>query len=96
MALAGALTYPVYLLHEIWGWWLISVLSPWFPRPVVLVLALAAVFAGAYLVNRHLEQRFGPALGRWASRRVEAAGRLAGSAIRSAGRRPEPVASDRT
>ncbi|GAA3673543.1 acyltransferase [Arthrobacter ginkgonis] len=96
MALAGALTYPVYLLHEIWGWWLISVLSPVLPRPVVLVLALAVVFAAAYLVNRHLEQRFGPALGRWASRSVEAAGRLAGSAVRSAGRRPERVAPDRT
>jgi len=96
MALAGALTYPVYLLHEVWGWWLISLLSPVLPRPVVLAVALAAVFAAAYLVNRHLERRFGPALGRWSSRGVEAAGRLAAGAVRGPGRRMERVAPDRT
>lgn len=64
MALAGALTYPVYLLHEMWGWWLIDQLSPILPRPAVLGIVMAVVGVAAYLVHRLVEQRYGRALGK--------------------------------
>ncbi|MEE1620577.1 acyltransferase family protein [Zafaria sp. Z1313] len=72
MALAGALTYPVYLLHQVWGWWIIDQLSPWMPRWAVLPLVIAIVGAAAYLVHRHIERRFGRRLGQAATRLVEA------------------------
>ncbi|MFB0834056.1 acyltransferase family protein [Arthrobacter halodurans] len=68
MALAGALTYPVYLLHQVWGWWLIENLSPWLPRPLVLALTIGIVCAAAYLVHRTVEKRFGRGLGSFATR----------------------------
>jgi len=71
MALAGALTYPLYLLHQVWGWWLIDNLSPHLPRPVVLGLVLAVVGAAAYLVHRLVERRFGRTLGNKTTSLVE-------------------------
>jgi peptidoglycan/LPS O-acetylase OafA/YrhL len=88
LALAGALTYPVYLLHQVWGWWLIDLLSPALPRPLVLALVLAIVLTAAYLVHRHVEKRFGRRLGQFATRSVDALSGLA----RSAGRRAAPGA----
>ena len=58
MSVAGALTYPLYLVHEMWGWWIIRTvhhaLGPW---PSV---ALAAAFAVtlAWLIHRLIERRF--------------------------------------
>lgn len=64
LALAGALTYPIYLLHEIWGWWIIDQLSGHLPRPVILALAMAASGIAAYLVYRFVEQKIGRRLGK--------------------------------
>lgn len=64
MTLAGQLTYPVYLLHQLWGWWLIFLLSPYLPREVVLVLTLAAVLGAAWLLHRWVERPLGPRLQR--------------------------------
>lgn len=39
LVFAGALTYPVYLLHENWSWWMIGWLHPMLGRwPTVLVV----------------------------------------------------------
>lgn len=64
MALAGQLTYPVYLLHQLWGWWLIMLLSPHLPREAVLAIALAAVLGAAWLLHRWVERPLGPGLQR--------------------------------
>lgn len=64
LALAGALTYPIYLLHEIWGWWIIDQLSGYLPRPLVLMIAIGAAAVAAYLVYRFVEQTLGRRLGR--------------------------------
>ncbi|QCU77458.1 acyltransferase [Citricoccus sp. SGAir0253] len=71
--LAGALTYPLYLLHQLWGWYLIRLLSPHLPAAVVLALSLAAVLGAAWTVHRWVESPLGPrlqravtaGLGRW-------------------------------
>ncbi len=62
--LAGSLTYPVYLLHQLWGWWVIMLLSPVLPKEWVLALALAAVLGAAWLVHRWVETPLGPRLQR--------------------------------
>ena len=62
LALAGALTYPVYLLHEVWGWWLIKQLSPMLDPVAVLLIVLAVVLTAAYLVYRFVELRWGRVL----------------------------------
>ncbi|UUL77452.1 acyltransferase [Pseudarthrobacter sp. Fe7] len=58
MSIAGALTYPLYLVHEMWGWWIIkslhAVLGPW---PTVAV-ALAFSLTLAWLIHRIVERRF--------------------------------------
>ncbi|MEO9247609.1 acyltransferase [Citricoccus nitrophenolicus] len=64
MTLAGQLTYPVYLIHQLWGWWLIMLLSPHLPRELVLALSLAAVLAVAWTVHRWVERPLGPRLQR--------------------------------
>jgi peptidoglycan/LPS O-acetylase OafA/YrhL len=62
--LAGSLTYPVYLLHQLWGWWVIMLFSPVLPKEWVLALALAAVLGAAWLVHRWVETPLGPRLQR--------------------------------
>ncbi|NUL49137.1 acyltransferase [Cellulosimicrobium funkei] len=64
MTLAGQLTYPVYLVHQLWGWWLIMLLSPHLPREIVLAVSLAAVLAAAWTVHRWVERPLGPRLQR--------------------------------
>lgn len=76
LALAGALTYPLYLLHQVWGWWFISLLSPLLPAPVVLTLVLGIVGLAAYLVHRCVERRFGRVLGQRTTALVQAAADL--------------------
>ncbi|MGP5395826.1 acyltransferase family protein [Arthrobacter rhombi] len=71
LALAGALTYPIYLLHEIWGWWIIDQLSGYLPRPVVLMIAMGAAAVAAYLVYRFVEQTLGRRLGKAVTARVD-------------------------
>jgi len=58
MSIAGALTYPLYLVHEMWGWWIIKnlhgALGPW---PTVAI-ALAFSLTLAWLIHRIIERRF--------------------------------------
>lgn len=58
MSVAGALTYPLYLVHEMWGWWIIrtvhQALGPW---PSVAIAAAFAVTL-AWLIHRLIERRF--------------------------------------
>lgn len=57
---AGALTYPVYLIHEYWGWWLIGVLSPGANKWVTLFLAIGLSLLGASLIERFVERPLQP------------------------------------
>jgi hypothetical protein len=62
MTMAGALTYPVYLMHDNLGGYLISRthdrIGPW----GAVLVATAAVLVAAYLVQRFVEKPFGPKL----------------------------------
>ncbi|WP_448615642.1 acyltransferase family protein [Modestobacter sp. URMC 112] len=64
MVFAGALTYPVYLLHENLGWYLFhlygDVLGPW----AVLGVATASTLLAATAVHYAVERPFGPRLRR--------------------------------
>ena len=56
LSYAGALTYPLYLFHEVWGWWLISLLGPHMNKWLVLACAAALAVILAVLVERFVER----------------------------------------
>jgi peptidoglycan/LPS O-acetylase OafA/YrhL len=60
----GALTYPLYLLHEYWGLAVIRALTVHVPAAVALAAALAVVTAMAWVVHRYVEVPCGPRLRR--------------------------------
>lgn len=61
-SLAGNLTYPVYLLHQLWGWWIIWLLADHLPAPAVLATAICVVLVAAWCVHRWIERPWGPRL----------------------------------
>jgi peptidoglycan/LPS O-acetylase OafA/YrhL len=66
LAVAGAVSYPFYLLHPRIGFTLIR--NAWertgLPVPVLVVAAIAVLLVAAWLVHRLIERPFGPALRR--------------------------------
>lgn len=62
MAAAGALTYPLYLFHELWGWWIISQLHSVASKWAVLAIATACVLLIAWFVQRLVERPLGKLL----------------------------------
>lgn len=61
---AGALTYPLYLVHEYWGLWIVSMLYPTLPGRVVVAVAFLAVVALAWGVHCLVERPFAQPLRR--------------------------------
>ncbi|WP_182111781.1 MULTISPECIES: acyltransferase [unclassified Actinotalea] len=53
----GVLTYPLYLVHEYWGWWTIHLLHDAVPTPVALLAAVAVSLGLAWAVHRVVEKR---------------------------------------
>ncbi|WP_232790318.1 MULTISPECIES: acyltransferase [unclassified Streptomyces] len=66
LTVAGALTYPFYLLHEHLGWFVIRVLSRGLHMPpyLTLVAAVGSILVLAHLMHRFVEKPFGPRLKR--------------------------------
>ncbi|AGL17841.1 acyltransferase [Actinoplanes sp. N902-109] len=56
LTVAGALTYPLYLLHEYIGWTLIAALHPALGRYPTLALVVTIVLAAAWLMHRYVER----------------------------------------
>ncbi|MFL4473265.1 acyltransferase family protein [Paeniglutamicibacter sp. MACA_103] len=56
LGILGALTYPVYLLHQIWGWWMIDHFAPVLGQYATLPLVMGIVFLAAFMVNRFIER----------------------------------------
>lgn len=62
MAVAGSLTFPLYLFHQLWGWWIIEVLHGTVNKYVLLFGLVAVMLVWAYLVARFVEKPMGLAL----------------------------------
>lgn len=54
----GALTYPLYLLHQNVGFMVSNLLAPYVPAYAALVLVTALVLGLAYCVHRWIESRY--------------------------------------
>lgn len=61
---AGLLTYPLYLIHQYWGFAVIRLLSDDLPRYAVLAIAVAFSLAFAWLIHRFVERPLAPLLKR--------------------------------
>lgn len=68
---AGALTYPLYLFHQLWGWWLIGLLVPLIGPRWTLPLVLAVLLTWSWAVHRGIERPLGPRLRRGVTRALE-------------------------
>lgn len=68
LTVAGALTYPLYLLHSSWGQWLITQLHPHLPIMMTFAAVTAVMLAAAYLTYRFVERPLGPRLKRAVAR----------------------------
>ncbi|WP_407341733.1 acyltransferase family protein [Pengzhenrongella phosphoraccumulans] len=79
----GALTYPLYLVHEHWGWWLISNLAGTFSPYVVLALATSFALMLAATIHYGVEKRVGPPL----RAAVQAGFERVGAVVRGSGGR---------
>jgi len=64
LSTAGALTFPLYLVHEQWGWWYISLMSPILPHKIVLAAAISLCLVMALLIWQFVEKPYGPRLRR--------------------------------
>ncbi|MFJ5551996.1 acyltransferase family protein [Streptomyces sp. NPDC093225] len=66
LTVAGALTYPFYLVHEHLGWAVIRVLrrTLHLPAPAVLATTLALMLTLAWLLHRYVERPLTPRLRR--------------------------------
>lgn len=62
LTVIGGLTYPLYLTHQYWGWWIISMLSDHVPAGVSVLAATAFSMVLAWLLYRFVEKPFGPRL----------------------------------
>ncbi|WP_371814256.1 acyltransferase family protein [Phycicoccus sp. HDW14] len=64
LTVLGALTYPLYLLHEYWGWYVLHLVAPRLDRWAALALAIAVCLALAWAVHRLVERPLAPRLRR--------------------------------
>jgi peptidoglycan/LPS O-acetylase OafA/YrhL len=96
LTVAGALTYPLYLLHEVIGWSLISALHDRLPKWPLLIGLVTAMLALSWLVHRLVERPVGRLLRRAIGRGFAAAARperVPTIAQRSGDAEADPVAS---
>lgn len=60
MSYAGALTFPLYLVHEYWGWWVIGISHETLGKWGALAAAIAVSFALAVILERWVERPLRP------------------------------------
>ena len=64
LTVLGALTYPLYVIHQVTGWVLLHRLGPVLPAYVALVAVVSLMLVLAYLVHRYVERPSGARLRR--------------------------------
>ncbi|KEF12454.1 hypothetical protein DF18_35705, partial [Streptomyces rimosus] len=67
--IAGALTYPLYLLHEYIGWEIIRHFSTRLPHHTLLIATVTAMLLAAHLIHRCVERP----VSRWLKPRLKTA-----------------------
>ena len=60
LPVAGALTYPLYLVHEYWGFWLISLTHEALGKWSAVAVAAAVTLTMAWLIHRLVERPLAP------------------------------------
>lgn len=78
----GALTYPLYLVHEYVGWAIIEPAHPRLGRWLTLLLAVGCCLVLAWLLHRFVEEPVHRPLRRWLQARLERPGEFARTAPR--------------
>ncbi|WP_123740481.1 acyltransferase family protein [Salana multivorans] len=86
----GALTYPLYLIHEYVGWAIIETTHEALGRWLTLAVAVGGCLGLAWLLHRFVEEPVHRPMRRWLQTRFERVGEL----LRAAVRRPGAVAAD--
>ncbi|HEY3339082.1 MAG TPA: acyltransferase [Propionicimonas sp.] len=66
----GALTYPLYLVHEFWGWWVIDVVQAKVPTLVALGTAVALSVVLAWVIHHGVEAPLNRPMRRWIEGRL--------------------------
>ena len=56
LGVAGAMTYPLYLIHEFIGWAILKSLDRQLPGPVLYAGTVALMLATAYAIHRFVEK----------------------------------------
>lgn len=87
LATLGALTYPIYLIHQYWGFWTIDLLDPQVAPWIALAAALTVSMLLALVIHYGVERRATPVVRRWLTRVLSR-----GVSPRTASRRPAPAA----
>jgi peptidoglycan/LPS O-acetylase OafA/YrhL len=78
----GALTYPVYLLHQKLGYMVFNLAYPAVNSHVLLIGTIAAVLGLAYAVHVFVEKRFSPPMKNWLNASAAAIERFATAVVR--------------
>ena len=68
LTLMGALTYPLYLLHQNLGYVVLQRLGPGSPPYALLVGLLGLMLVATYALHRWVERPLAPLLGQWLGR----------------------------
>ncbi|MCW4457824.1 acyltransferase [Microbacterium sp. MPKO10] len=71
MTVLGLMTYPLYLIHEHWGWWMLTNLQS-VPNWIALCLATFGVLLIAWLINVLIEKPIGPRMRKILNRHLAA------------------------
>ena len=74
LAKLGMLTYPIYLTHEFWGWWLIHILHPHLGRWPTLVITCLVAVGVAWVIYHGFEKRVSPRMRKAIDRGLRRAG----------------------
>ena len=82
MSYAGALTYPLYLVHEYWGWWIIGISHETLGKWGALAAAFAVSIALAVALERWVERPLRPRLRAGLQRSFDQVAARAGSAAK--------------
>jgi len=61
----GLLTYPLYLIHEWWGWYCLKIFHAHFSAWIALIGSILAMFLAAYLIQRFMEAPLTWRIRRW-------------------------------